>query len=265
MRTLMIRLCTVLIGLLCTTIAAGAEPGTSVVTVEVRPGVVQRYLQLMPAKPVAAVLLFAGGPGYLNITETGIEGDSNNFLVRSRHLFARHGLLVAVVDAPSDHWAGEGMVGWRHTATHAADIGAIIDRIRQTADVPVWLIGTSRGTLSAANAAARLGSRVDGLVLSASVTVVSNSRPGYLGEVDLSAIRAPTLVVHHSDDECHITPLHGAKSLLQELSGAVRSEFRAYSGGDAAVEGDCDALSPHGFLGIEQQVVDDIIIWMGIR
>jgi alpha-beta hydrolase superfamily lysophospholipase len=261
----MIRIVTVLAGLLLAGSANGAEPETSVVTVEVRPGVVLRYLQLMPAQPKAAVLLFAGGTGYLNITEHGIEGGSQNFLVRSRHLFARHGLLVAVVDAPSDHWSDDGMVGWRQSDVHANDIDVVMERIRQTADVPLWLIGTSRGTLSVANAAARLGGRVDGLVLSASVTQPSSRRPFYLGKQDVAAIRVPTLLVHHRDDECHVTPLHGAENLLQGLNGAQRSELRTYSGGEPAIEGNCDALSAHGYLGIETQVVDDIVDWMGIR
>jgi len=261
----MTRLRTLLIGLLFVTATASAKQGTSVVTVEVRPGVEQRYLQLMPEQPKAAVLLFAGGTGYLNITAHGIEDYSTNFLVRSRYRFARHGLLVAVLDAPSDYWSETGLVGWRHTATHASDIGAIIKRIKQTADVPVWLIGTSRGTISTANAAARLGSLVDGLVLSASVTKRSRLRPYDLGDVDVEKIRLPTLVVHHRQDACKVTKLKGAEKLMRRLEEAPRSDLLIYEGGDEPLERACDALSYHGFLGIEKQVVDDIVKWMRVH
>jgi hypothetical protein len=49
----------------------------------------------------ATVVLLAGGNGALHLG-SGRLGLAGNFLVRNRARFAEHGLLVAVVDAPSD-------------------------------------------------------------------------------------------------------------------------------------------------------------------
>jgi pimeloyl-ACP methyl ester carboxylesterase len=123
-------------------------------TIPSRPGVTQSFLLVRTAeRPTAAVVLFAGGNGALHLG-TGRLGLGGNFLVRNRARFAEHGLLVAVVDAPSDR--PDGLDGFRTTAAHADDVRAVIAALRAEAALPVWLVGTSMGTVSAANAAARL-------------------------------------------------------------------------------------------------------------
>ena len=55
------------------------------------------------------------------------------------------------------------------STAHADDIGAVAARLRAEASVPVWLIGTSMGTFSAAGGA--IGARgIDGLVLTSTIT-----------------------------------------------------------------------------------------------
>lgn len=65
-------------------------------------------------------------------------------------LFARRGLIVATIDAPSDRQINPYLAGYRQRREHVEDIKAVIADIRQQANMPVWLIGTSRGTQSAA-------------------------------------------------------------------------------------------------------------------
>jgi hypothetical protein len=65
----------------------------------------QSYI-LVEAAPAATakavLLLFAGGTGKLAIADQQLDINSNNFLVRSRHLFAAQGFHVAVMDAATD-------------------------------------------------------------------------------------------------------------------------------------------------------------------
>jgi pimeloyl-ACP methyl ester carboxylesterase len=62
------------------------------------------------------------------------------------------------------------------TSEHAADVKQAIAAMREVAPVPVWLVGTSMGSLSAANAAARLPEGgPDGIVLTSSVTETSKA------------------------------------------------------------------------------------------
>ena len=74
-----------------------------VVDIPTRPGVTQRMIVITPEKPMAAVVLFAGGHGGLQISPEGImKWGDGNFLVRTRQMFASKGLTVAVVNAPSN-------------------------------------------------------------------------------------------------------------------------------------------------------------------
>ena len=133
---------TVLIGL-CQ--SALAQVPQKVVDVPTRPGVTQRFLYLAPESPIAAVILFAGGHGGLQILPNGsFKWGAENFLVRTRQLFAKNGLSVAVVDAPSDRQATPFLDGFRQRPEHVADIKAVIAWIKQQTNVPVWLVGTSR-------------------------------------------------------------------------------------------------------------------------
>ena len=94
----------------------------------------------------------------------GAEG----FLVRSRDKFADHNFMVAVVDAPSDQQQGMNPM-FRMSGAHAGDIGAVAAYLKEQADVPVWLVGTSMGTFSAARAAIA-AKGIDGLVLTSTIT-----------------------------------------------------------------------------------------------
>jgi hypothetical protein len=72
-----------------------------VVDIPTRPGIVLRMSVITPNKPKAAVVLFAGGNGGLQITPKGeFKWGANNFLVRTRNMFASNG-LVSVATASS--------------------------------------------------------------------------------------------------------------------------------------------------------------------
>lgn len=132
--------------------AARAAEATLVLLTTPR-GAKQAFILIKPEKPVAAVILFAGGHGGLGLkSATTMAWGAQNFLVRSRDLFAAQGLMVAVVDAPSDHASGMNAV-FRMSREHAADIGAVVKHLEAQANVPVWLVGTSMGTFSAAGGA----------------------------------------------------------------------------------------------------------------
>ena len=61
-------------------------------------------LVLTAPAPKAAAIFFTGGNGHLQNSAQGEIGQGKgNFLMRTRQLFADPGLLVVVVDAPSDH------------------------------------------------------------------------------------------------------------------------------------------------------------------
>jgi pimeloyl-ACP methyl ester carboxylesterase len=191
----------------------------------------------------------------------GRLGLAGNFLVRNRGRFAGHGLLVAVIDTPSDR--PDGLDGFRTSAAHADDVRAVVAALRREAAVPVWLVGTSMGTVSAASVAARLGTAgADGLVLSSTVTRQGRERPESVADVRLKEVRVPTLVVHHRDDLCRSTPYADMPALMRDLGQAPRRELLTFQGGDPPQSGPCEARAAHGFLGLDAEVVAAIAGWI---
>lgn len=239
-----------------------AQAPERVVDITTRTGVTQRMLVLAPPGPKAAVILFPGGHGGLQLSPDGsMRWGKGNFLVRSRRLFADQGLFVAVVDAPSDHQSPPFLRGFRQTPEHAADIRAVIAWVRTQAKVPVWLVGTSRGTQSAAYAAIELAGPggPDGLVLTSTILTDRRTRP--VPAMPLERLRIPVLVVHHKQDGCKLCPYGDAPALIEKLGNAPRKQLLSFEGGED--RGDpCEAFAHHGFNGLERDVVAQIAAWV---
>lgn len=227
-----------------------------------RNGVEQKVLLLKPDSTKASVILFAGGKGALGLSSlfgrASIKWGKKNFLVRTRNLFLNNGFLVAVVDAPSDMQSKNGMLGgFRDSPEHVEDIDHVIKYLRQQVNAPIWLVGTSRGSESAANVAINSRQKPDGLVLTSSITVMNNKGTA-ITDMNLSRVSVPTLIVANTDDKCPKTPANGADEIAALLVKAKRVEVKKFSGGSIPESKPCKAMSYHGFLGIEDEVIDYI-------
>jgi pimeloyl-ACP methyl ester carboxylesterase len=236
-----------------------------VVDVPTRPGVTERVLFITPAAPKAAAVLFAGGNGYVGINADGTLVNGGNFLVRTRASFAARDVAVAVVDPPSDRLQPPYLGGFRQTPQHVADIRAVIAWLRAQTHVPVWLVGTSRGTQSAAYVATVLATPAaggpDGLVLTSTILVGSNAHDRPVPEMPLGTIAVPVLVVHHRHDGCPLCPFSDVPRVTRALRGSPRIETITVDGGTST--GDpCEAFAYHGFNGIEPQVVGAVADWI---
>lgn len=241
-----------------------AQTAEERMTLATRPGVTELVLITPPAAaPVASVILFTGGSGVLFARDGAgqLHLNGENFLIRSRAKFAAAGFLVAAVDAPSDQ--PDGMAGFRGTQEHAQDIAVLIAYLRQRASVPVWLVGTSMGTISAANAAARLTrGGADGLVLTSSIVVQTRSAAPIQTVVAVDQITLPTLFVHNRDDACPLCAFAFVAPVMARFTGAAKKELIAVSGGTTPQSAPCEALSRHGYIGIEDEVVGDVARWI---
>jgi hypothetical protein len=168
-------------GLVLTVSGANAQ-SDRVVDIPTRPNITQRFLFLSPSNAKAAVILIAGGHGGLQIAPSGkLRWGANNFVVHNRGLFAERGLMVATIDAPSDRQSNPYLGGFRLRPDHPQDVKAVIAWIKQQANIPVWLVGTSRGTQSAAYlavASAGADGGPDGLVLTSTILDRRKRTPG---------------------------------------------------------------------------------------
>jgi pimeloyl-ACP methyl ester carboxylesterase len=233
-------------------------------TVEARPGAAQSYLLLAPAgaPPRAAAVLLPGGTGNirLRVEDSIIKFGPNNFLVRARNRFVRGGVAVALVDTPSDQ--ARGMTNaFRKGESHARDLGAVVADLRKRYPAaPIFLVGTSMGSVSAAYAGQRLGGELAGVVLTSSPFRASGRRSTHgdsnLSDFDLGSIKVPLLLVHHREDACAICPYAEA----QRRAGS--HPLISVSGGMPPQSDPCEALSAHGYLGREEETVEAIVSWM---
>lgn len=227
-----------------------------IITLDTRPGVSVSFYYLKQDRAPATLVLLSGGVGDIGL-EDGIP-TSKNFLVRSRDFFAAHGFNVVIVNRPSDR-ALEYEA--RVSSAHIQDLRQVVDYVKKETRLPVWLIGTSRGTVSATAAAIAFGNDLlAGIVLTASVT--SSSKTGAVPGQKLAAIRIPVLVIHHERDACASTQPSEVSWIIRGLKNAPVKKLIMVAGGADPSGDPCKALHWHGFIGMEQEVVDRIIRWI---
>ena len=256
------RLLTIILAALLIPIGAQAQ-STRTVDVPSRSGVTQRILVITPDKPRAAVILFAGGDGGITLEADGrIPKLGGNFLVRTRQQFSERGFTTVVIDAPSDKQSPPYLSGSRQTAEHVADVKAVIAWLREQSKIPVWLIGTSRGTQSVGYIATQLPQAEggpDGIVLTSSI--VRDQRSRAVPEMALDRVRIPVLVAHHREDGCRVCLFTDVPPVLERLTATPRKELMVFDGG-ISVGDPCEARAYHGFNGIEREVIARIAAWI---
>lgn len=117
--------------------------------------------------------------------------------MRSRSLFRESGIATAVIDAPSDRKSSAGVYGFRASEAHAEDLHEVAAYLREAFALSAWLVGTSRDTESAANAAASPTAQqhIAGVVLTAATLrseAACSNLPGSVFDVALERVLLPT-------------------------------------------------------------------------
>jgi pimeloyl-ACP methyl ester carboxylesterase len=197
--------------------------------------------------PTASVVLFVGGDGELAHNE-------GSFLLRIRDRFVAAGMSVAVPDTPSDHPGGFGPL-FRTWAAHTQDEAAIVAFLKSKSPAPIWAVGNSNGTISAANGAARLGpDAFAGIVLTSSVWLSG------LALLPIETISVPVLDVQNHNDACPASKLYlSEKNMVRFKAAPAKQLVVVYGGGDGPR---CGTGSPHDFYGLDDAVTPVIIDWI---
>ncbi len=214
------------------------------------------YVMTQPQAKATVVLLPGGDAGSGKIVDG--QPTSKNFLTRSRELFFAEQFNVIVVFRASDLQHLE--YDYRVSAAHVQELAAVVRHAKQLSPAPVWLVGTSRGTVSgtAATIALPEGS-VQGLVLTSSVT---SKKTGAIATQDIGKIKVPTLVVHHKNDTCKICVPHEAARITDGLKSAPFKKFHMLEGGSDPVGDPCEAQHWHGFINHEKEAVQLMANWI---
>lgn len=253
-------------------IVAAEKACGHIVTIATHDNSTTRYALSYPKASTQKItlVLLAGGAGHLELDDQGCpHALKGNSLVRSIPLFNASGFITALVDAPSDHHGVEGLGGFRIASKHADDLGKIVVDLRARTKGQVWVVGTSRGSISAANAAARLSgpSAPDGVVLTSAVTSgQSSAKKPWVAqtvfELPLEKIQIPILVIGHAADTCVRTPAGLMPDITARTNG-VREQVVTITGGpedssNLSSLDACEGRSPHGYIGQEAEVVAGI-------
>lgn len=222
-----------------------------------RPGITIRFVYAKAENPVASAVLFQGGGGNIGIFPNG-SVRVENFLSGGASRFIQNGISVVIPDVPSDRRT---LDDFRNTPEHAQDNAALIDFLRQQSKVPVWAIGTSNGSLSAAASSTYLKEKgPDGLVLTSSTTKAPIPAAHSVKLAPLDEVKVPVLLVHHKQDGCKVTPYEAMPELIAALKLAKKVELITEEGGLSA--GNPCHTGYHQFLGIEGRVTNDIADWI---
>lgn len=218
---------------------------------------------------LVTLALLPGGSGHVDLDEQGCpRALKGNSLVRSIPMFGAAGFSTALVDAPSDYHDEDGLGGFRIATQHAEDLGKVIADLRARTQGAVWLVGTSRGSISAVNAAARLSGPVapDGVVLTSALT--SGDRAAKkkwvaqtVFDLPLEDIRLPLLVVGHAADKCIRSPADLMGKIVARTRGVREQVVTVVDGpgypGPPSINA-CEGRAPHGFVDQEAEVAAGI-------
>jgi hypothetical protein len=223
--------------------------------------------------PSASVVLLTGSDGVLNLDAQGkIRQGEGNFLIRSAYRFLNAGLNVAILNARSSlNNAARLSVG---DAMYVASAVATARKRWAKAGGSVWLVGTSNGTISVFNLAARTATnappplvafpdRPDGIVLASPIVqggsyTVLTTTPLY----NVAQLTMPVAVVSHTADPCTASDSTLAQQFEVALISPRKNFFPVTGAMPAAATSECDAFSFHGFHGIEDAVIQIIATFM---
>jgi hypothetical protein len=180
-----------------------------------------------PAAPRASVILIPGGDGVLGVQPDGsFTGLRGNQLVRTRKAYVGHGIASLTIDV----------------GVNVAEAVAYMRKVAR----PVVVVATSRGTLRVAGA---LGARPNGVVLTSGFLDQVQSQVGSPGALP------PTLVVHHRQDGCRVTPPSAVEPFKAWGGARVRV---VWMDGGLNSGNPCQARAYHGFNGLDGRVVSTV-------
>lgn len=218
----------------------------------------QRILLVMPPHAFGTIIMLPGGAGDIGLERDGDIRHDDNFVVRTRASWAARGFAVLI---PDTIYHGN-LRGLRSSPEYGTLIGELVGFAHRRIAGPVFLLGTSQGAIAAMNGAAHApAGTIAGVVLTESVSVMGGS-----GETVYSAdpqqVRVPALIVANRSDRCKVAPPQAAPDIAAALTKSPDVRVLMVSGGVTRSANDCGSLTPHGYFGIEDQVLSPVAAWM---
>ncbi|MBO0661572.1 alpha/beta hydrolase [Jiella sp. MQZ9-1] len=240
---------------------AGDAPvaGEHVVRLPYGVGLTQRVLFDAPPHPRATLIMLPGGTGEVGLRRDGAVRHDDNFVVRTRQAFVARGYAVLIPETV----AKINLRGMRSSPAYGRVVDGLAEYARQRFGVPVFLVGTSQGTIAAMNGAAHAPSGlVSGVVLSESISVPGRRSTETVFDADPPGVRVPALVIANRDDRCDVAPPAMAPRIASAMAHSPSVRVLRVEGGEQRSKTACGSRSPHGYDGIERPVIAAITAWL---
>ena len=185
---------------------------------------------------------------------------SKGFAHKAYPIFLRQGLGAALIDAPTgrDGFRGGLDPSFRESAAHMSDIDAVIRVLKRRYRLPIWILGTSNGTRSAAAYAMHRSKAIAGVVLTSSSVDLPFGQPIHKLP-RITAISVPLLAIAHVGDQCVGTPPEGAVEIARAATGSPAAKALLFTGGLNSGPAPCGVETHHAFYGIEEEVVSAVV------
>lgn len=213
------------------------------------------------------IILFVGGQGIAALTTSGggaMSGAGLAYETRSANMFAQQGFDVATIDHPSDETStytyNSQYDAYRTSMRAAVDISSVINDA-DTSGLPVFLEGSSRGSISATSNS-KLSS---GIAVASPVTSGGGDPIGGAGSkptLQAASIHIPMHVTWDTQDSCSVTVPADAQSMAQNfLNAGVNITATAIAGGLGDYPPGCSGAGYHQYFGVESCTVGSETTW----
>lgn len=228
----------------------------------------QSFMLIKPiGTPIGAAIMFPTEEGTVKFKKKswGYKIKKGGWYGNNHRMFAENGLWLAFVEPPSDQTHGID-TKFRQSENHVKDIAAVVAEVERRTGFKPFLMGTCRGSYSAASVGSKIDNgNISGVVL---MSTRSSARDGSVVRgVRKGGLTAPIMMIHHEDDDCKGSPYRGMKSIAEffekssdhvetiTVKGGWQSSGRKQKKG-------CGKNGSHKFFGSEKEIVDTIADWV---
>jgi hypothetical protein len=194
------------------------------------------------------MLVLLGGPWRIDEVdaETGLPKGSNFLLAMLPKVMSEQPVNIVVMkkpDAAGDIWNASSRV----TEKHQLDLKVIFAEAERLGK-PVWLVGTSLGSISAMNLYfSDLKDRVSGIALSS---------------YKLEEVTVPVYLVGHEKDECFSSAPETLNMMSSRLTLSRNLKVQLETAGHSATGNPCGPTHWHGFVNATDEVAKRMVEWM---
>ena len=202
--------------------------------------------------PWVNLVLFTGGKGWWGNLA------SQNFLIRQMSSLVNAGANVYIFPNPSREKIS---FKYRISQEHAKRIEALVRKISTRNELPVILVGFSRGAVSVGKYETTYPGDIDGIALLSAIYKSDITRRNKFAMESIigNQIHSRLLVLHHEQDQCKVTWPSSAKKFFDTLEEGVKT--LVFLSGGRPTGRQCGPLHFHGFQGVEKTAVKALIDW----